>query len=215
MEKIEKTMEAVRKNNMCAYYAERKEDVINIIESITKDGDTVAVGGSMSLFECGVIDFLRSGRYNFIDRYKQGLSQKQIRDIFLSSFSADVYLASTNAITENGELYNVDGNGNRVAAMLYGPESVILVVGKNKIVKDIDEAAMRVKKIAAPKNSKRLDCHTYCQLKDGCMSVLKNESYICDGCESENRICCDYTIISKQRNKNRIKIIFVNEDLGY
>lgn len=215
MEMIKRTMEAVRKNNMCAYFAETKDEVNHIIESIINEGDSVAVGGSMSLFECGVIEFLRSGKYDFLDRYKEGLTAEEIRDIYVRSFGCDVYFSSVNAITENGELYNVDGTGNRVAAMIYGPKSVILVVGKNKIVKDIDEAVIRVKKVASPKNSARLNCNTYCQNKGMCISLENPDSTISDGCGGDNRICCDYVIMAKQRIKDRIKIIFVNEDVGY
>ncbi len=215
MADIKKVMAAAEANNMQVFYAEKKEDVNDIVKSILKEGDKVAVGGSVSLKECGVLDLLRCGKYEFLDRYKEGLNQDDIKQIYIDSFSSDVYFSSVNAITEKGELYNVDGTGNRVAALLYGPESVILVVGKNKIVKDIDEAVLRVKKIAAPMNTKRLSFDTYCKNTGECLGVFENDSNICSGCKSEMRICADYVIMAHQRVKNRIKIIFVNEDLGY
>ena len=111
---------------------------------------------------------------------------------------------SSNAITENGELYNVDGNGNRVAALVWGPKSVIVVAGYNKIVKDIDEAKTRVREIAAPSNAARLGCDTPCTKTGHCMD-----------CSSSKRICATTVITGRQRVENRIKVILVGEELGY
>lgn len=202
--KVRKTMENLEKNNMTAFYVESKDQVTAKVAELLNDGDTIGCGGSMTLFECGVIDHLRSGRYNFLDRYIDGLSQEQLSDIYHQSFSADAYLTSANAITENGELYNVDGNGNRVAAMIYGPKSVIVVAGINKLVKNADEAVERVRQIAAPANATRLQSNTPC-IKTG----------ICTQCRSDGRICCSYTLFGQQRVKGRIKVLLVGESLGY
>jgi len=202
--KIRKTLENLEKNNMVAFYVETRDQVVPKIAELLKKGDTVSVGGSMSLFEAGVIDHLRSGRYNFLDRYAEGLTREQMQEIYRKSFFADGYITSTNAITENGELYNVDGNGNRVAAMIYGPQSVIVVAGINKLVRDIDEAVERVKNIAAPANNVRLSTKTPCIKTGTCMS-----------CKSDQRICCSYVVLGHQRNKDRIKVILVGEPLGY
>lgn len=158
----------------------------------------------MTLFETGVIDLLRSEKYNFSDRYAQGLSKDDIKDIYRKSFSADAYFTSSNAITENGELYNVDGTGNRVAAMIYGPDKVIVVVGINKIVKDVDEAIERNKRMAAPANATRLNRKTPCA----------NLGY-CTDCNSPDRICNDYVLIRRQGIKGRINVIIVNKEFGY
>lgn len=158
----------------------------------------------MTLFEIKIIDFLRSGRYNFLDRYKENLTQTDLKEIYRKSFSANTYFASANAITEEGEIFNVDGNGNRVAAILYGPDKVILIVGVNKIVKNIDEAIKRNKDISGPANAKRLNLQTPCAKVGYCMD-----------CESKDRICCEYTVIKRQRNENRIHVIFVNDNLGF
>ena len=214
-EKIIKTMAAAEKNNMSVYYADKKEDVLPIVRSLINKGDKITVGGSMSLFETGVIDLLKSGDYVYYDRYEEGLTPEKIREIYVKAFDCDVYFSSTNAITVNGELYNTDGNGNRVAAMIYGPKSVILIVGKNKIVENIDEAVLRMKTVAAPKNCMRLNCKTYCAERGECVSLLKENPYLCDGCGTDGRICCDYTVMAHQRHKNRIKIVFVGEDVGY
>ncbi|MBF8984766.1 lactate utilization protein [Lutibacter sp. B2] len=202
--RIERTIKNLEKNNMEGYYVKDEKEVVEKVKEFINEGDTVAVGGSMTLFETGVIDLLRDGKYNFLDRYKQGLTQDDIKEIYRKSFFADAYCASSNAITENGELYNVDGTGNRVAAMIYGPENVILVIGYNKIVKDIEDAIRRNREIAAPANAKRLDRKTPC----------KDLGY-CVDCNSEARICNEYVIIRKQAIKGRIKIIIVGKELGY
>ena len=128
--KINRTIEALKKNNINGYYAKNRDEFIKLIEDIVAEGSKVAVGGSETLSELGVLEYLRSGRYDFLDRYKAGLTPEEVTNIFKQSFLADAYLSGCNAITENGELYNVDGNGNRVAAMLYGPDKVIVICGK-------------------------------------------------------------------------------------
>ena len=124
--------------------------------------------------------------------------------MFKESFFADAYFTSSNAVTENGELYNVDGNGNRVAAMLYGPEKVIVICGVNKIVKNVEEAIKRNRECAAPINAKRLNKETPCSKVGYCMD-----------CKSKDRICNEYTLIKRQNRKERMHIIFLNENLGY
>lgn len=203
-QKILRTIEALNKNNMNGYLVNTKEELIEKIKELVKENSTVSCGGSMSLFETGIIDHLRSGRYNFLDRYKEGLSREEITKLFKESFFADAYFASSNAVTEDGKLYNVDGNGNRVAAMLFGPEKVILVVGVNKIVKNIDEAVIRNKEISAPTNAKRLNKMTPCTKVGYCMD-----------CKSNDKICREFTVISSQGNKDRIHVIFMNENIGY
>lgn len=202
--KVERTIENFKKHNMDAYFVKDKNGLINKISEILEEGNTVSVGGSMTLFETGVIDLLRSGKYNFLDRYEEGLTPKDIKKLFRESFSADAYLVSSNAITEEGELYNVDGNGNRVAAMLYGPDKVIVVVSYNKIVKNIDEAIRRNREISAPANCKRLSRKTPCTEVGYCMD-----------CKSPDRICNDYVVIKRQGVKGRIHILILEENFGY
>lgn len=213
--RIEKTIKNLEKNNMQACYVESKAEVADKVRELMSEGQTVAVGGSMTLFECGVIDLLRSGSYRFLDRYREGLSRDDINKIYRESFFADTYICSANAITENGELYNVDGNSNRVAAICYGPKSVIIVAGYNKIVSDIDAAIDRVKRTAAPANATRLSCQTYCREKGECMSLAQDETGMTSGCGSPARICCNYVVSAYQRVKGRIKVIIVGEELGY
>ncbi|MGI6227803.1 MAG: lactate utilization protein [Peptococcales bacterium] len=213
--RIFRTIENLKKNSMLALYVESKALVAQKVSELLTEGDTVAVGGSVSLIECGVIDLLRSGKYRFLDRYEKGLSGEDNDKLHRESFFADAYISSTNAITENGELYNVDGNGNRVAAICYGPKSVVIIAGYNKIVKDIDEAVRRVKIIAAPANTARLSLETYCSEKGECMSLLSSDAGMASGCFSASRICCSYVVSAYQRKKDRIKVIIVGEELGY
>lgn len=201
--KINRTIEALRKNNMEGFLVNTREELIDKIDELVKEGSKISCGGSMTLFEYGIIDHLRSERYDFLDRYKVGLSKEEIKNIFRESFFCDAYFTSSNAITEDGELYNVDGNGNRVAAMLYGPDKVIVIAGVNKIVKDINEAISRVKNCVAPANAMRLNKKTPCVKLGKCID-----------CKSEDRICREYTVI-KRPVPNRIYVIFINEDLGY
>ena len=203
-QKITRTVQAINKNNMNGYYAKDREELIRIIEDIVNENSLVSCGGSMTLFETGVMEHLRSGRYKFLDRYKEDITREEVVNMFKESFFADAYFTSSNAVTENGELYNVDGNGNRVAAMLYGPEKVIVICGVNKIVKNVEEAIKRNRECAAPINAKRLNKETPCSKVGYCMD-----------CKSKDRICNEYTLIKRQNRKERMHIIFLNENLGY
>ena len=189
---------------MNGYYARTREDLIDKIKELVDEGAMVTCGGSETLFKTGVIDYLRSGRYDFLDRYKEGITREEVTEIFRQAFLADAYFVSSNAITEDGEIYNVDGNGNRVAAMLFGPDKVIIICGVNKIVKDLDAAIKRNRELAAPMNTKRLNKKTPCAKVGYCMD-----------CRSPERICNEYTLIKRQRDKDRIHVIFLNENLGF
>lgn len=176
--RMERTAQALRDNNMYCECADNTQEALEILKDLIEEDDTVTVGGSMTLFEAGVIDFLRDGQYEFLDRYEKGISAEQLKEIYRKAFFSDVFITSTNAVIENGELYNVDGNGNRVAAMIYGPESVIVIAGYNKIVKDLDEAKHVCKALALLANAVRLGLNTPCTVTGKCMN-----------CKSESRIC--------------------------
>lgn len=210
---INKVMENLEKNGIKPYFVQTREEVVPLVKTLIKKGESVSNGGSQSLKETGVMDLLNCGDYDFIDR--TGLEGEELRQAYIRAFGCDTFFCSSNAVTENGELYNVDGNSNRVACIVYGPKQVIMVVGVNKIVKDINEAINRVKTVAAPANTVRLSCKTPCQSTGKCVSLNKESPLICDGCASEQRVCCNYVVSAKQRHKNRIKVILVNENLGY
>lgn len=213
MEKrFELLLENLRKNNMEAYFAKSKEEVPAIVESLLNEGETITCGGSVTLSECGVTELMKNGKYTFLDRSKPGLTREDVNEIYTKTFSADAYLTSANAVTLAGELINVDGNGNRVAAIVYGPQKVIVIVGANKIVDDVAAGFHRVKTVAAPKNAVRLSCDTPCRTLGHCIFP---DGDIATGCSSEARICAHYQVAGRQRIKNRIKVILCEEQLGY
>lgn len=211
--RINRTGENLKKNNMEFYYAPTKADVKDIVKLLLHEGDVITHGGTVSMTECGITDLINSPEYNYMDRTK--VPADEITDFYRKSFFADVYISSANAITEDGVLYNVDGNSNRIAAIAYGPKSVIIIAGCNKIVKNLEQAEIRVKTEAAPPNCVRLDCKTYCKETGECVSLSKSDRQIYDGCSGDGRICCNYLISAQQRHKGRIKVIIVGEELGY
>ena len=214
MEKyIETTMKNLEKNGIKPFYCETKEEVADIVKSLLKDGESISNGGSETLKQCGVFDIIKSGNYDFIDR--TGLEGEAVREAYIRAFGCDTYFCSSNAVTERGELYNVDGNSNRVACIVYGPRQVVMVVGKNKIVPDINAAIKRVKEKAAPPNCERLNLANPCTKLGSCVSLKLDDPFMCDGCALDSRICCNYVVTAKQRHKDRIKVIIVNEELGY
>lgn len=212
---IKKTVENLRRNNMVPYVVEKGSDVLPLLKTLLPEGVTVGVGGSETLTKLGVISFLREGNYKFFDRYAKGLTRPEAVEVMRQSLLADAFITSSNAVTEKGELYNVDGNGNRVAALCFGPKEVLVIVGANKIVKDIKAAEERVKKIAAPKNCQRLALPSPCSKTGECVSLSLENRELCDGCATESRICSSYVISGYQRNKDRIKVIICKESMGY
>ena len=212
MVSIEKTMEALKKNKMAVYYAENREEAKKIALSLIEKGAVCASGGSVTLTETGIIDALKGEDYRYIDRYAPDLTPEERVAAMEKAMHADVYLSSANAITEKGEIYNVDGNSNRVSALLYGPKSVIIVASINKLVENLDAAVTRVKTITAPKNAARLSCDTPCAKLGHCIAV---DGGMTDGCASPARICCNFTVMAQQRHVERVKVILVGEELGY
>ena len=213
---IKTLMENLENNNMKPYFCENKEEAKALVMSLIDKGATVTNGGSVTMKEIGVMDAVKEREdITYLDRNAKGLTPDEVKEIYKKAFFADVYLMSTNALTLSGELYNVDGNSNRVAALLYGPESVIVVCGVNKIVDNLDEAVKRVKTVAAPKNTVRLHTGSYCENAGECMSLKNQGAFMCDGCKGSGRICCNYVVSAQQRHKDRIKVIIVNEELGY
>ena len=211
-ESIKQTIKALTANNMEPFYVKTKEEAKELVSSLLTKGETVSCGGSVTLAETGIFNMLKNGDYNFLDRSKEGLTLEDVNKIYRDTFSADTYLTSTNALTENGELINVDGNANRVSAITFGPKNVIVVVGANKIVKNIEDGIKRVKQIAAPLNTKRLGKNTPCSKTGVCVGI---NGSLADGCNSPDRICCDYVISAYQRQKNRTKVVICEESLGY
>lgn len=215
-EKIIKTLNALENNNIRAIFAETTDDVKREVESFLFEGCSITAGGSVSIHESGVWDIINKPMYSFIDRNREGITPEERLNVFKSVIGCDFYFCSSNAVTENGELINVDGFANRISAISFGPQNVIVVVGKNKIVSSIEEGFLRVKKIAAPKNCVRLGIDNPCVKLGHCVSLVKNDNpSMTDGCASPRRICRNYLVTSRQEKKGRITVIICNENLGY
>ncbi|MBU5462042.1 lactate utilization protein [Lachnoclostridium sp. MSJ-17] len=213
--RIEKTMQNLRRNRMEAYYCENSAEARELVKTLISKGDVISNGGSVTLKQTGIYDIISSSDYNYLDRSREGITREEVEEVYRKTFCADAFFTSSNAVTENGELYNVDGNSNRVAAILYGPKSVIVVCGVNKLVRNIAQAVERVKTKAAPPNTVRLGIDTYCAKSGQCVSLNKENPEMCEGCHSDGRICCNYVVCAQQRHVNRIKVIIINEELGY
>ncbi len=211
-ERIKGVMEALEKNNMTAVYAETKADILKAVEEIAPNGSTVSSGGSVTLVESGVLDLLKSGKYNYLDRF----GTDNPLEIYKGVIGCDFYFCSSNAVTEKGELVNVDGFANRISAIAFGPQRVVVIVGENKIVENAREGFLRIKRIAAPKNCVRLSCDTPCSKLGHCISLDKTENPdMTDGCASPARICRSYLVSGMQKDKNRITVIISKENMGY
>jgi len=196
---IEILLNNLNKNNMLAVFVEDREHARLEVERLIKKGSSIAFGGSVTLNQCEITQMIEKGDYVICDRSDKA-----------AFFNSDYMLTSVNAITQDGILYNVDGASNRIAGICYGPKKVVVVAGINKLVKDIDHAVLRVKHISAPKNCVRLNRNTPCARTGKCISDDINK-----GCDSVDRICCNYLISAKQREEDRISVIIVNEELGF
>ncbi|WMJ87105.1 lactate utilization protein [Anaerocolumna sp. MB42-C2] len=202
--KIEKVISNLNKNNMAGYFVNSAKELFVLLTKLIPERSTVGCGDSVTLEELGVYDFLRRENYIFYDKFVPALTSEEKRQIYLKNFTADTFMTGTNAITADGKIFNIDGNGSRVAPMLYGPEQVIVIVGINKLAEDVDSAIKRTRQIAAPFDAKRLGKETPCVTLNRCID-----------CGHKQRICNDFVLITGQFIKDRIKVILVNEDLGY
>lgn len=202
--KIERLIKNLEKNQMKGTFLKDREALQEYMNQQIPDEVKVAVGGSQTLFEIGVIEYLRTRNVTFFDRYEEGLSVEGRKEVFRNSFFADFYFTSTNAITVEGHLYNIDHVGNRVAAMLFGPDKVFVIIGLNKIVDSEEEAMGRIRSIAAPANNVRLNRDTPCTKLGSCTE-----------CNAKDRICSQYTMIKRQSVKDRIEVLILPTELGY
>lgn len=194
----------LKKRNMegfyCATAAEAREKALSLIAS----GETVSFGGSMTIEECGILDALRAREDITLYDRATANNAEEMGVIFRQAFSADSYLMSANAITLDGELVNIDGNGNRVAALIFGPKQVIVVAGMNKVAATEEDAVHRARNMAAPPNCIRLNKKTPCSATGRC-----------GDCYGEESICSQIVVTRRSSQKYRIKVILVGEELGY
>lgn len=195
-----KTIKGINSRNMTGHYAKDKKEALDIALSLIPEGASVTMGGCTSAREIGLVDTLKGGNYNFIDRD----NYEDKRQAMLFGYDADVFLSSANAMTDDGVIINIDGNSNRVSAIAQGPKKVIFIVGMNKVCSDVDAAMKRARNVAAPINAQRFNLDTPCSKTGSCMN-----------CKSPDTICCQILITRYSRHADRIHVILVNDDLGF
>ena len=196
----QKVIKGLQSRNMTGYYAATKEEALARALSLIPEGSSVTMGGAMSAHEIGLVEALKAGNYRFIDR--DAMADK--RAAMLAAYDADFFLTSANAMTEDGEMVNIDGNANRVSAIAQGPKKVLVIVGMNKICSDLDGAMKRARNVAAPINAQRFGLNTPCAKTGACMN-----------CKSPDTICCQFLITRFSRHADRIHVILVNDELGF
>ena len=196
----QKVIKGLESRNMKGYYAANKEEALNIALELIPENSSISMGGAMSAHEIGLVDALKNGNYNFIDRD----AAEDKRAAMLEGYDADYFLTSANAMTEDGVMVNIDGNSNRVSAIAQGPKHVLVIVGMNKICDDVDGAMKRARNVAAPINAQRFGLRTPCAKTGSCMN-----------CKSPDTICCQFLITRYSRHNDRIHVILVNDTLGF
>ena len=185
------------------YYCASAQEAVQKVSDLIEDGSSVTWGGTMTVRDLGIPDFLKKrGTLNVLDRDLVKTPQEK-QDMYLKAFSADVYLSSANAISEDGVIVNIDGNGNRVAAITWGPKKVIFVIGLNKVAQTVQDALARARSTASPTNAARFDIKTPCQI-DG----------VCHNCNSPESIC-NYVHFLRNSPHGRHTVVLVGESLGY
>lgn len=193
----------LQRNNMEGYFCETSEQARELVASLVPQGSSVAWGGTETFKETGVKDMLEAGDYVMLDRAKAATPEEQ-RAVYLQHFDSDYFFMSSNAITHKGELVNIDGNSNRLACLLHGPRHVIVLVGINKVVKDVEEGLKRVRTMACPPNAARLHTGTPCETMG-----------VCGNCHEAGCMCCNIVVTRHSRHTGRIKVILIAEDLGF
>lgn len=189
--------------NIDAYYVDTAEEAKKKVLELMPEGSSVTYGGSMTLVDTGILDAVKNGKYDFIER-DDATTPEEKRQMMARQMMADYFLMSTNAFTSDGELVNIDGNGNRVCFLIQGPAHVIIVTGMNKYAVDVPAAIQRIHDFATPANCVRLGCRTPCAVTG-----------VCADCHGDGTICCQEVITRHSRHPGRIMVIMVGEDLGY
>ena len=189
--------------NMEAYFVKTKEEALKKALELIPEGSSISWGGTASAKEIGLLDAVHEGNYEVYDR-EEAQTPELKNEIAHKALDCDFFIGSTNALAENGVMINIDGNANRVAAFAFGPKNVLLIVGMNKVVKSEEDAMSRARNEAAPINAQRFGLDTPCS-KNG----------MCYDCKSPDCICCQILITRYSRVAKRIKVILVDENLGF
>ncbi len=189
--------------NMTGHYCDTAAEAVELVRSLVGDDESVTWGGSVTFSQSGVKDALAADGHPMIDRMEASTADEQ-EEMWRRQVSADWFFMSTNAITLDGELVNIDGNANRLALLLHGPKHVCVIAGMNKVVADVESGIKRVRTVACPLNAARLHTNTPCELTGTCAD-----------CHSRGCMCCQEVITRHSRHEGRIHVILVGEDLGY
>ena len=203
-EKVKKTIGNLETHEFKALFVKNKQGAVEEIWKHITPNQRVGVGGSVTIRELGILGQLEARGHTLYDHWKPGLSKEKVLEVRKSQMTSDLFLSSTNAVTLNGELVNIDFAGNRTNATTYGPGKVILVAGYNKIVEDVQEAIKRIKNVAAPINARRLNMDVPCAKVGKCVD-----------CNSPNRICRVVVIHERKPALTDMLVILVGEELGY
>ena len=195
----QKVIKGLNSRNMTGHWAADKDEALRIALSLIPEGASVTMGGATSAIEIGLVDAVKNGSYEFLDR-----AVGDPREALLRGYDADVFLSGANAITEDGVLVNIDGNANRVSYICNGPRKVIMIVGMNKVCPDVDSAVKRARSVAAVTNAQRFPVDTPCKKVGACMN-----------CKSMDTICCQFLITRFSRHADRIHVILCNDALGF
>lgn len=192
----------LKRRGIDGYYCETRQEAVEQVLSMMKNGASVASGGSVTLAQSGILDAVKNGDYTYIDRMA-ARTEEEKREVYAKSVMADYYLMSSNAVTLDGQLVNIDGNGNRVACLITGPKEVIVVAGMNKLVSTVEDGVRRVHNIAAPPNGVRLGLKTPCAMIGKCADCLSPDSM------------CSQIVVTRMCKNGRIKVVLVGETLGF
>jgi len=201
---VERTIKALKKNNFEARFFPKASEALAELWKMIPEGASVGMGGSFTLGQLNFPDEVQKRSLKLLNPFAKGLSPEEVSKIRRQIFSADFFVASSNAITEDGKLFNIDATGNRVGPMLFGPKKVLLICGANKIVKDMTEAYRRVQEWVAPMNVKRLGYKPPC-----------GQTGQCADCASPERICNIYVTLAKKPRMTDYMIFIVGETLGF
>jgi hypothetical protein len=203
-QKCQATVEALKRNNFRASFLATGAEAAEYILREAADAQSIGFGGSLSVADLKLTQPLLDAGKELLNHGVAGLTPEQKKTVMRRQQSCDLFLSGTNAVTTGGSLVNIDGVGNRVSAMIYGPEKIIILAGRNKIVEgDIGEALQRIHNESAPPNAKRLDKKTPCA-----------QSGFCCDCDSPERICRVITVIERKPSASDIHVLVVNEDMG-
>ena len=199
----ETVIKNLKRRNIEGYYCETSEEAVELVRGMIPAGDSITWGGTVTFGETGVKAALEQGGWRMIDR-ATATTPEEKREMWRDRTSADWFFMSANALTVDGELVNIDGNSDRLSLLLHGPEHVVVLVGMNKLVADVDAGFKRIRTVTCPLNAARLHTNTPCEVAG-----------VCSECHSERCMCCQMVVTRHSRHEGRIKVVLIGESLGY